>query len=115
MHKIDPIKFTSPLCPLCSLTEHTTNHLFNCSKLPTNLTPLDLWNDPVRVVVVLEAWELRSADSEKWDYRGCRSDDNCSRRERERLEYVDPQIMHSHPPECEIQVCYYYYYYYYYH
>jgi hypothetical protein len=62
LHVIDKSNYPSPLCPLCKTLEHTTNHLFSCSNLPTNLTTLDLWNDPVSVSALLEAWELRIAD-----------------------------------------------------
>jgi hypothetical protein len=62
LHKIDESNYPSPICPLCKTLEHTTNHLFSCSKLPTKLKTLDLWNDPVSVSALLEAWELRIAD-----------------------------------------------------
>jgi hypothetical protein len=62
LHHIDESNYPTPNCPLCKTIEHTTNHLFSCSKLPTKLKPLDLWNDPVSVSALLEAWELRIAD-----------------------------------------------------
>ena len=36
-------------CPLCNASPHDTNHLFTCSSLPTNLTPIDLWRNPTDV------------------------------------------------------------------
>ena len=62
LHHIDESNYPTPNCPLCKTLEHTTIHLFSCSKLPTKLKPLDLWNDPVSVSALLEAWELRIAD-----------------------------------------------------
>ena len=35
-----------PSCPDCRASPHTTSHLFSCPATPTNLTPLDLWQDP---------------------------------------------------------------------
>ena len=58
-HKIDPLTNTSPLCPLCKNTEHTTQHLFNCTHIHTHLTPLDLWKDPVGTAGLLAIWEQR--------------------------------------------------------
>src|SRR2546426_7228256 len=60
-HKINPTLYPSPLCPLCKNDEHNTSHLFNCTHIPTTLTPLDLWNAPHRVTELLEAWEEKVA------------------------------------------------------
>jgi len=60
-HKINPTLYPSPLCPLCKNDEHNTSHLFNCTHIPTTLTPLDLWNAPRRVTELLEAWEEKVA------------------------------------------------------
>ncbi|MGK2940486.1 MAG: reverse transcriptase domain-containing protein [Immundisolibacter sp.] len=57
-HKIDPLTHNSPLCPLCKNTEHTTQHLFTCTHINTQLTPLDLWRDPVGAAGLLATWEL---------------------------------------------------------
>ena len=40
-----------PCCPVCLREEHTTAHLFLCR--PTNLTPRDLWDNPVQVAEFL--------------------------------------------------------------
>ena len=39
----------SPTCPYCNQTDQTSSHLFNCRTYPTNLSPLDLWKDPIQV------------------------------------------------------------------
>ena len=38
----------NPNCPDCNTELHTTNHLFNCTSKPTDLTARSLWNHPVR-------------------------------------------------------------------
>ena len=60
--KMDPKNNITSNCQLCQLSEHNVHHLFTCPKLPTTLTPLDLWNNPVEVAALLEAWELRIGD-----------------------------------------------------
>ena len=45
-HRLDPT--TPDTCPLCNQPGHTTTHLFNCPKRPTNLTPTNLWTQPVK-------------------------------------------------------------------
>ena len=55
-HKIDEHNYPNPNCPLCKTHIHDTNRLFTCTKIPTNLTVLDLWNAPCRLVELLEAW-----------------------------------------------------------
>ena len=57
-HKIDPTNNTSPLCPLCHTQPHTTNHLFTCTCINTNLTHMDLWTNPVGAAALLDAWEV---------------------------------------------------------
>jgi hypothetical protein len=56
LHKISPDTHPSPLCPLCTQQEHTTTHLFNCTHVPSCLSPLDLWTNPVGVVGLLSRW-----------------------------------------------------------
>ena len=36
-HKINPTKYNSPLCPLCGMSEHNTEHIFNCTHIATTL------------------------------------------------------------------------------
>ena len=61
-HKIDPHTYPSSLCPLCNSHEHDSTHLFNCTQIPTHLTPIALWKNPVEATALLEAWALRLAD-----------------------------------------------------
>ena len=46
----------SPTCPLCRHGDHTTAHLFNCQEMPTVLTPLDLWHNPVSAAALVIDW-----------------------------------------------------------
>ena len=46
LHKIDASTHPSPLCPLCHIHKHTTQHLFSCPQIRTTLSALDLWRDP---------------------------------------------------------------------
>ena len=43
LNHIDPDSNPSDLCPLCGIGQHDTVHLFNCTHMPTALTPTDLW------------------------------------------------------------------------
>ena len=61
LHKIDASTHPSPLCPLCSTHEHTTQHLFSCPQIPTTLSALDLWRDPSGVAALLEDWREKLA------------------------------------------------------
>ena len=53
LHRINDRNTDSPRCPDCNLTDHTTDHLFNCTVKPTNLTTIDLWNKPIKCVEFL--------------------------------------------------------------
>lgn len=55
-HKINPTEYKSPLCPLCKISEHNTEHIFKCIHIPTQLDVTDLWNNPCEVGELLEAW-----------------------------------------------------------
>ena len=57
LHTIDPKSYPSPICPLCKSHDHTTQHLFSCSKINTTLKAQDLWDDPVAVAALLQKWE----------------------------------------------------------
>ena len=61
-HKIEPQTYPNSSCPLCKSNEHDTIHLFNCTKIPTQLTPIDLWKNPVRAAALLDTWALRLAN-----------------------------------------------------
>ncbi|KAI5754577.1 hypothetical protein M8J77_009666 [Diaphorina citri] len=51
LSRVDPV--VRDECPLCQESPHNTSHLFNCSANPTNLTPVDLWNNPIKVAEFL--------------------------------------------------------------
>ena len=55
-HKMDPLSQPSPICPLCSQHPHSTIHLFQCIKIQTTLTLLDLWNKPCEAAELLDTW-----------------------------------------------------------
>ena len=57
LHKINPTTHPSPLCPLCKTLDHTTKHLFFCTRIHTSLTPGDLWTKPVECAALLLEWE----------------------------------------------------------
>ena len=47
----------TPSCPLCQLHDHTTTHLFNCQRMPTDLTPQDLWHNAVSAAALVNDWQ----------------------------------------------------------
>ena len=53
-----------PNCPLCGLGAHTTEHLFFCPNIVTDLTPADLWRRPVQAADLVQRWQaaLEAAD-----------------------------------------------------
>ena len=55
LHLIQPQTY-SPLCPLCKTNEHTTQHLFQCHELHTQLTTITLWTDPPAAAELLLLW-----------------------------------------------------------
>lgn len=61
LNNIDPDNYPTDLCPLCSDETHDSNHLFNCTQLPTHLTTADLWADPVAVAGLVGTWRARLA------------------------------------------------------
>ena len=58
-NKIDQKNYPSDLCPLCKKKPHTTQHIFECDKMKTELVILDLWKQPVSVAALLAAWEAK--------------------------------------------------------
>ena len=56
----------SPLCPLCRQGAHTATHLFRCTAVQTELTPIDLWRRPARAADLLQRWraEIEAAEME---------------------------------------------------
>ena len=68
LHKVDAKSHTSPLCLLCNTHTHDTHHLFNCSQIPTTLSPLDLWTDPTGVTALLaDGWRSWLMDHKRED------------------------------------------------
>ena len=61
LHKIEGSTHPSPLCPLCHIHEHTTQHLFSCPLIHTTLSVLDLWRDPSGVAALLDDWREKLA------------------------------------------------------
>jgi hypothetical protein len=57
LHKVNPQKYTSPLCPLCSTSPHDSQHLFTCNLVPTTLTPIDLWTNPTEAIKLVHLWK----------------------------------------------------------
>ena len=51
-------------CPLCEHERHTTAHLFSCPRVPTTLTPEDLWCRPALVAALIEEWQTAMAAEE---------------------------------------------------
>ena len=41
---------TSSLCPECRFLRHTVTHLFSCPAVPTDITVVDLWVQPVEAM-----------------------------------------------------------------
>ena len=56
LHKIAPETYPSPNCPLCDRGIHDTVHLFQCSVIPTDLAPEDLWKDPPGAGRLVAEW-----------------------------------------------------------
>ena len=61
LHKVDAKTHPSPLCTICNIHTHDTHRLFNCTHIPTTLSPLDLWTDPAGVTALLVRWTEKLA------------------------------------------------------
>ena len=61
LHKIEASTHPSPLCPLCRIHDHTTQHLFSCPQIRTTPSALDLWRDPSGVAALLDDWREKLA------------------------------------------------------
>jgi hypothetical protein len=59
LNHINPATYPSPICPICNIRPHDTHHLFDCPQIPTTLTTLDLWQNPVGVADLLTTWRAR--------------------------------------------------------
>ena len=53
LHKVNTKSHPSPLCPLCNTHTHDTLHIFNCTHIPTPLSPLDFGTEPTGVTALL--------------------------------------------------------------
>ena len=62
-HHINPTDYPSDECPLCREAVHTTQHLFKCKEIPTDLQPEDLWKNPCETSALLDIWEARLSTS----------------------------------------------------
>ena len=56
LHIVKPNTYMSQ-CPLCLSHTHDTNHLFNCSQLPTKHNTTSLWKKPFKAAKVIQEWE----------------------------------------------------------
>ena len=56
LHKVDANSPVSPLCPLCNIHTHDTHQLFNCTHIPSTLSPLIFCSDPDGVTALLSRW-----------------------------------------------------------
>ena len=63
LHRIG--KADDPGCTLCENGVHNTAHLFECTQIPSALTPLDLLQRPAEAVSVLEEWQEALALAEE--------------------------------------------------
>ena len=54
-----------PPSPLYELEHHTTNHLFRCPSIPTDLMPMDLWRRSVLFAKLLKEWQTVLDDEEE--------------------------------------------------
>ena len=67
---VDAVMMLDDLLPLNMIGMKKVNggalevstRLFNCTHIPTHLTPTDLWKNPVKAAALLEVWALRLAD-----------------------------------------------------
>ena len=55
-----PKTYTSQ-CPLCLSQKHDTNHLFNCSQVPTQHNTTSLWKKPLEAAEVIQVLESKLA------------------------------------------------------
>ena len=59
LHSINPQTHISPKCPFCITSTHNTTHLFQCPYVPTLLTPIDLWHNPLKASKLIETWQIK--------------------------------------------------------
>ena len=56
LHKITPETHTTQNCSLCHSQVHDTKHLFDCPRLPTDMGPEALLDNPGRAYGLLARW-----------------------------------------------------------
>ena len=56
LHKITQETHPTPNCPLCQSQTHDTKHIFGCIRVPTDLGPEALWDDPGGAAGLLARW-----------------------------------------------------------
>ena len=54
-----------PHCPLCRHAAHDVVHLFNCTRVQTDLTPVDLWRRPLQAAQLVQEWRDALAAAEE--------------------------------------------------
>ena len=54
-----------PSCPLCGHDPHDTPHIFECPRVPTELTPIHLWRSPAEVADLLDRWKTSLGAAEE--------------------------------------------------
>ena len=52
-HRID--NSIPDCCPSCGQSPHDVKHVFNCPEKPTNLQPIVLWKNPLKIVEFLDS------------------------------------------------------------
>ena len=54
-----------PSCPLCGHGTHDTRHIFECPRVPTELSLIHLWRSPAEVADLLERWKTSLGAAEE--------------------------------------------------
>ena len=54
-----------PSCPLCGHATHNTEHIFECPRVPTELSTIHLWRSPAEAADLLERWKTALGAAEE--------------------------------------------------
>ena len=57
-----------PSCPLCGHARHDAPHIFECPRVPTELSPIHLWRSPSEVADLLERWKTALGEAEAQEH-----------------------------------------------
>ena len=57
LHTVNPETYTLQ-CLLCLSHTHDTNHLFNCSQVPTQHNTASMWEKPLEAAEVIKSGNL---------------------------------------------------------